>query len=232
MSEVLRMEGVRHAWSAGGPALCVPQWRLPAGQSIWLSGASGTGKSTLLQLVAGVLAPQQGQVWVAGAALHGSTARQRDALRKRHVGWVAQQFNLLPYLSAQDNAWLPARLGAGRSLDPDQLQQRWAQLTQAFGLDAATLARPARTLSVGQQQRVAAMRALLTQPELILADEPTSALDGANAHALMRTLSEQAQALGSTVIVASHEAWVGDYLAQRAVIQRDAQANSVLEVRP
>lgn len=232
MNEVLRMEGVRHAWSTAGPALCVPHWRLPLGQSIWLSGPSGTGKSTLLQLIAGVLVPQQGQVWVAGAALHDSTARQRDALRKRHVGWIAQQFNLLPYLSAQDNAWLPARLGAGQSHDPVQLQQRWAQLTQAFDMDADTLARPARTLSVGQQQRVAAMRALLTQPELILADEPTSALDGANAQALMRTLSEQAQALGSTVIVASHEDWVGAYLAQRAVIRRDAEGNSILEVSP
>lgn len=230
MSDALRIEGLRQAWSPDGPALVFDHWRVAMGQGVWLSGPSGTGKTTLLQLLAGVLAPQLGQVWLQGEALHGVSASRRDRLRKRHVGWIAQQFNLLPYLSAHDNACLPVRLGAGRAGTAQETAQRLAHLTHAFGLDEASMQRPARTLSVGQQQRVAAIRALLCQPALILADEPTSALDDANARALMRTLSEQARALGSTVIVASHEGWVSEALAHHVQVRRDASGDSVLEV--
>lgn len=229
LAPVIHIQNIQHQWPHSAQALKVDHWQLHAGESLWLRGPSGSGKSTLLSLLAGVLAPQSGQLWVAQMPMHGVSASARDRTRRQHVGWIAQQFNLLPYWSARDNALLPWRLHKTGGLSLAQAQQRLASLAHAFGLQDSLLDRPARTLSVGQQQRVAAMRALLLRPALILADEPTSALDVEHAKALMATLQAQASEAGAALVVASHDPLVCTSMQRCATLVRRDTRHTVLE---
>ena len=178
------------------------------GQTVFLHGPSGCGKSTLLGLLAGVLSPRQGRVSLLGQDWAALKAGQRDAFRADHVGVIFQQFNLLPYLSVLDNVTLPCRFSALRRQrcqavgGPEATAQSWLQ---RMGLSEALWSRRADALSVGQQQRVAAARALMGQPELILADEPTSALDAALRQDFMDLLLQASRDAGSTLVCVSHD---------------------------
>ena len=186
--------------------LDVAQLQIMAGSRVLLRAASGAGKSTLLGLLAGILLPQQGRVEVAGHALQGMAAAARDRFRADHLGVIFQQFNLLPFLSVRDNIALGlrfSRLRSGRIGGP--LDAEIARLLRALQLDPALMPRRASTLSVGQQQRVAAARALIGRPAVLLADEPTSALDRGAASAFLQLLCAQCRSAGSTVLVASHD---------------------------
>lgn len=193
-------------WTADAPMIHVQSLQLGAGDTAVVHGPSGCGKSTLLSLLTGVLPIQRGEVWIAAQALHGLQPAAADALRRRHVGYVFQQFNLLPYLSAQDNMLLAWRMRDTQGRSHQQVRERMLGLCDAFGLSQSLWAQPAGHLSVGQQQRVAAIRALLLQPALLVADEPTSALDAANSQALMQVLVQQAKDSGSALLVVSHDA--------------------------
>jgi putative ABC transport system ATP-binding protein len=206
---VIDIEPLRFAWSRGGPdTLVLGRLHLDRGQTVFLQGPSGCGKSTLLGLLAGVLSPRQGRVSLLGQDWAALKAGQRDAFRADHVGVVFQQFNLLPYLSVLDNVTLPCRFSKLRhercvaSGGPEVAAQSWLQ---RMGLPEALWRRSAHTLSVGQQQRVAAARALMGQPELILADEPTSALDAALRLDFMDLLLQAAHDAGSTLVCVSHD---------------------------
>jgi putative ABC transport system ATP-binding protein len=175
---------------------------------VFLHGPSGCGKSSLLGLLAGVLLPQQGRVSLLGQDWAALPSGQRDAFRADHVGVIFQQFNLLPYLSVLDNVTLPCRFSKQRrercqaTGGPEASAQTWLQ---RMGLPEGLWARRADSLSVGQQQRVAAARALMGQPELVLADEPTSALDAALRHDFMDVLMQAARDAGSTLVCVSHD---------------------------
>jgi putative ABC transport system ATP-binding protein len=162
----------------------------------------------LLGLLAGVLSPRQGRVSLLGQDWAALKAGQRDAFRADHVGVMFQQFNLLPYLSVLDNVTLPCRFSKLRrercqaAGGPETAAQSWLQ---RMGLPEALWRRRADTLSVGQQQRVAAARALMGQPELILADEPTSALDAALRQGFMDLLLQAARDAGSALVCVSHD---------------------------
>jgi len=179
---LLEVEGVRYCWAGdGGFSLEVPRLSLGRGERMLLIGPSGTGKSTLLALVAGIIAPREGGIRILGEDIARLGAAARDRFRAEHMGVIFQMFNLLPYGSAVDNVLLPLSFAPGRR---SRVGSREAQDAEArrllgrLGLDTAAIARPrAADLSVGQQQRVAAARALIGRPELIIADEPTSALD-------------------------------------------------------
>jgi putative ABC transport system ATP-binding protein len=204
---VLHLQNIRYAWPAATQdSLVLGSLHIAAGRTVFVHGPSGCGKSTLLGLMAGVLQPQHGSVQLLGkswAALRGGA---RDARRADHVGVVFQQFNLLPYLTVLDNVLLPcrfSRLRASRCL-PTPLAA--AQLLlQQVGLSADLFNRRADALSVGQQQRVAAARALMGAPELVLADEPTSALDAPLRDSFMQLLLTQCAASGSTLVFVSHD---------------------------
>lgn len=186
--------------------LDIPRLSIEQGSSVLLRGASGGGKSTLLGLVAGVLLPSRGHVEVAGRPLHTMRGAARDRFRADHLGVIFQQFNLLPFLSVRDNIALGLRFSRLRSERVSgPLDGEIARLLSALQLDPALMQRPAGTLSVGQQQRVAAARALIGRPALLLADEPTSALDRDAATAFLRLMSAQGQAAGTTVVVVSHD---------------------------
>lgn len=206
---MIDIEPLRFAWTrAGADTLALGELHLAAGQTVFLHGPSGCGKSTLLGLLAGVLSPQQGRVSLLGQDWAALKAGQRDSFRADHVGVIFQQFNLLPYMTVLDNVTLPCRFSAlrrGRCQDaggPEASAQNWLQ---RMGLPVELWGRPAAALSVGQQQRVAAARALMGQPELILADEPTSALDAALRHGFMDVLLQAAGDAGSTLVCVSHD---------------------------
>ncbi len=209
MSAVLRAEALRFAWpGAAAPCIDIEHLEIEAGEAVFLHGPSGCGKSTLLSLLAGVLVANAGRVTLLGqdwAALSGAA---RDRQRVAHVGYIFQQFNLLPYLSVLDNVLLPCRFSARRREQAAReggARAQAAQLLEAMGLPQTLWKRQAMQLSVGQQQRVAAARALIGHPEVVIADEPTSALDEDRREAFLDVLVEACRANRSALVFVSHD---------------------------
>jgi len=214
---VLGLQVVRYAWpGAAADCLDIAELRVGAGRSLFLHGPSGCGKSTLLGLMAGVLVAREGTVELLGqdwAALPGG---RRDARRVDHVGVIFQQFNLLPYLTVLDNVLLPTRFSALRASRCEGGPVAAAHaLLQRVGLPEALWARRADALSVGQQQRVAAARALIGGPELVIADEPTSALDAARRDDFMALLMDACHRAGSTLVFVSHDERLAERFDER-----------------
>lgn len=175
---------------------------LHTGEFVAVLGRSGSGKSTLLNLLGGLDLPSAGQVWVAGRDITRLDERARAALRLRHVGYVYQDGNLLPYLTAQENVELPLRLAGGR--DP---ASRAEELLAALGVRHRQHHRPA-ALSGGERQRVAVACALANTPSLLLADEITGELDSASAEGVLAVLAEARARYGTTVLAVTHNATV------------------------
>ncbi|MCT8162111.1 ABC transporter ATP-binding protein [Pseudoruegeria sp. SHC-113] len=188
-------------------SLAVPELTVAAGEKLFLLGESGSGKSTLLSLICGIATPQTGRVAVQGTDLASLRASARDRFRAEHIGVIFQMFNLLPYASPLDNILLPLAFAPGRRARVADPRAEALRLTRALGLDADLVAEARTTeLSIGQQQRVAAARALIGAPELIVADEPTSALDAGTQEAFLALLMAQAEAAGATLVMVSHDA--------------------------
>lgn len=212
---MLELRDVRFAWPrVPRDCIAIDALEVTAGQTLFLHGPSGCGKSTLLSLLAGVLTAREGTVTLAGRSWAAMSGSARDAWRADHVGYLFQQFNLLPWLSATDNVLLPCRFSDRRAAripeDADQpapgaLRREAERLLDRLGIDPGLRARPVTTLSVGQQQRVAAARALIGRPELLLTDEPTSALDPAARDALMALLAAESADRGTAWICVSHD---------------------------
>ena len=167
------------AWPGNDPCLVIDTFSLEAGKRLFVHGPSGCGKSSLLGLLTGVIQPQRGEIKVLGQSLGEMSPKQRDKFRGESMGYLFQQFNLLPYLSAYENISLPAQLFESRMrralADGLSLEAEIGRLSESLDLSQDTLRKPAHQLSVGQQQRVAAARALLGAPPLTIADEPTGA---------------------------------------------------------
>jgi putative ABC transport system ATP-binding protein len=204
------IESLRFRWpEQPGPGLLIEALKLDAGEHLFVQGESGSGKSTLLALIAGVLLPQAGTVRLLGQDLAALSGAKRDQLRVDHVGFIFQQFNLLPYLPVLDNVLLPCRFSARRAARATartgSLRAEAARLMARLDLAESLWTRPAAGLSVGQQQRVAAARALIGAPELLVADEPTSALDAARQEGFLALLREEAQASGAALLFVSHD---------------------------
>lgn len=205
---VIDIENLAFAWKGGPQVLNVPSFRLETGERVFLRGPSGSGKSTLLGLIAGVLASQQGTIRVLGEDMTSLSASQRDRLRADHVGVIFQMFNLVPYLSVTGNVLLPLRFSpARRKAAGSDAEGEARRLLARLGLDdERLLARRVSDLSVGQQQRVAAARALIGAPDLIIADEPTSALDADARDRFIALLSEEVTRSGASLLFVSHDA--------------------------
>lgn len=209
---VAALRDVTFAWNRQTPpVLRIPQFDIAPRERVFLRGPSGSGKSTLLNLLAGVVLPQQGSVSVLGTDLGSLGGAARDRFRADHVGFVFQLFNLIPYLTVVENVVLPCLFSArrreraiatGGSVDADALR-----LLQHLDMaDPALLARSATDLSAGQQQRVAAARALVGAPELVIADEATSALDADRRAAFLDLLFRECAAAGAAIVFVSHDA--------------------------
>jgi len=204
MTPAIALRDVQFAWPGqNAPVLDIPAFRVASGERLFLYGPSGSGKTSLLNLLAGIALPQRGDVTLLGQPMAALSGRQRDRFRARHIGVVFQQFNLIPYLSVLTNVCLAAHfsgLVSGREADTHA-----RELLGALGLPPEIAERPASTLSVGQQQRVAVARALITRPEILLADEPSSALDSDHRDAFMEVMLRQVADTGSTLIFVSHD---------------------------
>lgn len=204
---------LRHRYPGATHEVAYRDFSLPAGQHLLLCGASGSGKSTLLALLSGLLRVQQGQLRVAGAALHEMPARELDAWRGRCLGVVPQRLHLSEALTVAENLALPL-LAAGLPAEPRRADALLA------GLGVAELAeRRPHQLSVGQAQRVAIARALMRQPALLLADEPSASLDDAHTRQMLDLLLDAAASQGCTLIIASHDARVAERLAQAGQVR-------------
>ena len=206
----LQVRGLRYRWpGAAADTLRIDSLALAAGEQVFLRGPSGCGKSTLLSLCAGVLLPGAGTVALLGRDWATLGASARDRHRADHLGYIFQQFNLLPYLSVLDNVRLPLRFSAARAA------RAGADAAEALlartGLPRTLWTQRADRLSVGQQQRVAAARALIGAPGVVIADEPTSARDEGLREAFMALLLDSCTAAGSALLFVSHDA----RLAQR-----------------
>ena len=207
---MILIEQLRFAWpNDQADCLALDRLEVPAGKTLFLHGPSGSGKSTLLGLLAGVLLARQGTVQLLGVNWAALPASRRDARRADHVGYIFQQFNLLPYLNALDNVLLPCRFSQVRrrraAAQSGSALSSAQSLLQRVGLNSNTWARPAAQLSVGQQQRVAAARALVGAPEVVIADEPTSALDTELRDSFMALLLAECRAAGSSLVFVSHD---------------------------
>ena len=173
---------------------------VPAGQFTAVMGPSGSGKSTLMHLLAGLDTPSSGTVEIGGEDITTMSDKQLTKLRRKHIGFVFQQFNLLPTLTAEENVLLPLSI-AGRKPDKADLE---ALLTRV-GLTERRRHRPSE-LSGGQQQRVAIARALISRPTVLFADEPTGNLDSASGAEILALLREAVELDGQTTLMVTHDA--------------------------
>ena len=207
---IVAFSGVRFSWPGKRPfSLAIDKFELRRGERLLLLGPSGSGKSTFLSLLAGIIVPQAGRIEVLGTDTASLSGAARDRFRAGHFGIIFQMFNLLPYGSVIDNVTLPLSFSAERNARAGGGSQRVAaatRLLEGLGLDHTLIdGVKAASLSVGQQQRVAAARALIGAPEIIVADEPTSALDRNLQVAFLDLLFAEAAASGSSLIMVSHD---------------------------
>ncbi|WP_281645961.1 ABC transporter ATP-binding protein [Parendozoicomonas sp. Alg238-R29] len=207
---VIALKDIQFSWKAGTPVLDIQELIIRQGEKVFIRGPSGSGKTTLLGLLGGVLTPERGQVAVLGADLNNLSPSKRDHFRAEHIGFIFQMFNLIPYLSVIENVTLPLGFADARKYNIIQTgveeKQEAIRLLNHLGLtDPELIKRSVTELSIGQQQRVAAARALIGKPDIIIADEPTSALDTDTREAFIKLLFEECEAAGSTLVFVSHD---------------------------
>ena len=208
---VIEITDLQFAWKKQSqPVLDIESLQVNDGERVFLRGPSGSGKSTLLSLLAAVTAPKCGELKVLGRDLKKLGHAKRDQFRADHIGLIFQMFNLIPYLSVVENVTLPCRFSRMRKhkvlAQTDSLEQEAIRLLDH--LDMAhddVLHKPVNELSVGQQQRVAAARALMGAPELVIADEPTSSLDADRRAAFIDLLFRECDSANATLIFVSHD---------------------------
>ena len=194
-----------------GKKIVFPEIEIERGQRLLISGFSGCGKTTLLSLIAGALKLQVGDIKFDGQDYSSMSSLLLDRLRANHIGYIFQTLNLIPFLSVSENIGLGIRFSQSRKSRVGNLNQEINRLVDSLGLDKEVLNTPVNRLSVGQQQRVAAARALLGKPDLILADEPTSALDSDTTKKFLNEVMETFDASKQAIIMVSHDASIAPY---------------------
>jgi len=218
---ILDIKNVCFRWKNSGSLLLnLPEFKIEKHEHVFLQGPSGSGKSTLLGLVGGILVSESGTLKVLGQDIQNLSRSGRDSFRVDHIGFIFQLFNLLPYLSIEENVMLPLSFSsirakrAGRT-KIDQFKEA-KRLLKALALEEQLAKKsPVTELSVGQQQRVAAARALIGNPELIVADEPTSALDSDLRHSFLELLFGECKKAGSTLLFVSHDSTLSDLFSRK-----------------
>jgi putative ABC transport system ATP-binding protein len=203
----IKLENIKFKYTGVAQyTLDIPDFVLEKNKKTFLFGPSGCGKTTLLEMLSGVLVPESGVVSVCGSELQKMKPSQRDQFRAAKMGYIFQSFNLIPYLTVFENITLPLSLSSERRKKVSSNDQMDIVLSmcEKLGLEG-NLNKPVTELSVGQQQRVAAARALLGKPELILADEPTSALDYDHREKFIKLLFEMCDENQTSILFVSHD---------------------------
>ena len=207
LPDAIKLHNLNYTFQGSSlPVLSIPDWQVARNERVFLQGESGSGKSTLLGLLAGLQLPTLGEVEILGARMSALGAGKRDRFRAKHLGVVFQQFNLIPYLSALENVLLSAQFGTS---DRRGARQRAIELLGSVNLPSSLHDRKAAALSIGQQQRVAIVRALINEPSLLLVDEPTSALDHNNRDAFLALLFDMSADMDCAMVFVSHDPTIG-----------------------
>ncbi len=207
-ASVLEISGLKFRYTGGAPddnggarwVVDVPSLSLGAGEQLLLTGGSGRGKSTLLQLIAGLMEPSNGAIRVAGQDVHALRGAKRDLFRGGHIGMIFQTFNLLHGFSALENVMAALMFSA---VPAKEHRERAAAMLRHLGIERVE-ADPDK-LSVGQQQRVAVARALVCGPVLVLADEPTASLDPENSGVAMDLIQAVCREKNAALLCVSHD---------------------------
>ncbi len=206
-SFIIEMHNCKFQWDKSqSPTIDIDAFHVKRGEHVFIKGPSGCGKSTLLSLLTGINVAQTGQVKVLGQDYSQLSSSHRDKFRANNIGYIFQQFNLLPYLSVIENVLLPSQFSKKRASQiSGNPANKAKELLSRLKLTNSLMEKPVVELSIGQQQRVAAARALMGSPDLIIADEPTSALDYDNRTAFIELLQEEAEYTNSTLVFVSHD---------------------------
>jgi len=218
---ILDLKDVCFSWKNSGRELFnLPELLVKQHDHVFLQGPSGSGKSTLLALVGGILVSESGTLKVLGTEIKSLSSSARDSFRVDHIGFIFQLFNLLPYLSIEENVMLPlcfSKLRAKRAgrTKIDQVNEAHRLLKSLDLGEQLAEKSPVTELSVGQQQRVAAARALIGNPELIIADEPTSALDADLRYSFLELLFSECKKAGSTLLFVSHDSTLSELFKRK-----------------
>ena len=194
-----------------GKKIVFPEIEIKRGRRLLISGFSGCGKTTLLSLIAGALRLQAGDIKFDSTNYSSMSSLLLDKHRADHIGYIFQTLNLIPFLSVSENIALGIRFSQSRKSKVADLNQEISRLVDSLGLEKDALNTPVSRLSVGQQQRVAAARALLGKPDLILADEPTSALDSDTTKKFLNEVMETFDSTKQAMIMVSHDASIAPY---------------------
>ena len=200
---MIEISNLRFRYPEGDFALDIPALEVERGERVAVIGPSGSGKTTLLHLVAGIRTPQAGRVVAREVEVSALDEARRRDFRIRCLGLVFQEFELLEYLTVRDNILLPYRIGRILRLGRE-VRERAAELARGVGIGDKLDRHPGR-LSHGERQRVAVCRALLSEPELLLADEPTGNLDPANKGRVLEILLDYAEGHGATLVTVTHD---------------------------
>ena len=218
---ILEIKNLSFRWkNSGSPLLDMPEFMVKKHEHVFLQGPSGSGKSTLLGLIGGILVSESGELKLLGQDIKNLSRSGRDSFRVDHVGFIFQLFNLLPYLSIEENVMLPLSFSSVRAKKAgktkiDQVKNA-ERLLKSLGLgEQLAKNNPVIELSVGQQQRVAAARALIGNPEIIIADEPTSALDTDIRHSFLELLFGECKKAGSTLLFVSHDSTLSEFFNRK-----------------
>jgi putative ABC transport system ATP-binding protein len=212
---MIRLEGVTKRFggttAVDGASLCVER-----GEVVALLGPSGCGKTTLLNCLSGIDDFTSGEVWISGQRLSRLSDNEKTDFRALRMGFIFQNYNLLPVLRSVENVELPL---LGRGVDPKEARQRAKDALVAVGLSEVPMKKPAE-LSGGQQQRVAIARALVNEPDIVFADEPTGNLDTETSQEVVDLMKRLHRQKGLTFIIVTHDRAVGDQ-TQRVILMRN-----------
>jgi putative ABC transport system ATP-binding protein len=224
-STAVRCSRITKSFPAGDELVAVLHGidlELPAGELTMLVGPSGCGKTTLISIIAGILSPTEGEVEICGESITRMEDRDKTSYRRRKIGFIFQQYNLLPALTVAENAALPL-VAAGMPMR--RATAKAADLLARIGM-ANHLGKHPNQLSGGQQQRVAIARALVHEPQLIVCDEPTAALDADTGRAILELLKGAALAPDRAVIVVTHDSRIYSF-ADRIAVMEDGLIRSI-----
>jgi putative ABC transport system ATP-binding protein len=201
---IIEAQNLLFSYTPQQPVIKISNFILEKGEKIFLGGPSGSGKTTFLELIAGLLHPTSGSLKILGEDFSNPNSKIKDNLRKKTMSFIFQNFNLVPYLSVEENIRLPFWLGFRDDRSEKQVTDDLNKLIQNLGIDSLR-EKKVTALSFGQSQRVAAARAFLKRPRLLLADEPTSALDTDHRDAFLNVLFDLAKDYKTSMIFVSHD---------------------------
>ncbi|MEW6999541.1 ABC transporter ATP-binding protein [Colwelliaceae bacterium BS250] len=235
--DIVNIAQLQFAWSATADAkFTIDKFSVQRGEKLFLRGPSGSGKTTFLSLLCGIIASQSGELNINGENLTAMSASKRDQFRADHIGVIFQMFNLIPYLSTIENVVLPCHFSKVRKQkalkNSASVEDEAIRLLEHLDMgDVKLLHKPVNELSIGQQQRVAAARALIGAPELIVADEPTSSLDSDRCQSFLNLLFKECAEAGSTLVFVSHDMRL-ENLFDRSVMLSKQSATELVQVNP